>query len=430
MKRKIIYLILILISTCCSNELSKDQYCLLMNAYKEKNFFKLDKLMSKIEFGNNNPDLILFKATLNNVFCKPEESNQLINILFKENPKYFNDTIVKELYFMRSVNAYRLQDYKSAYFNNSIIVNQYKHVCDSSEIELRQVDISILRSIMNVPKMEINIPEYTMIPINRDVLGLQNVSVTMQNDSLDFVFDTGAEFSVIVESLARKYGVKIFDDKVRVGTGTSKKVEGHMGMSDIKIGNIELKNAVFLVLPDSLLTFNNGLYVIKGAIGFPIIYMFKEFTIKDDEVLLISQKNQESKDMNFAIYGQSIIIRVLANNDTLPFLFDSGNTSTHLSSSFFTRYKNEIIGKCKKENVELGSAGGMVKNEAFILDSIAISAGNSKLTLHSVKIYPDDFMSYDFKFVYGSFGQDYIDKFSEMNMNFATMNISFVGKKK
>lgn len=428
MKKKIIYLILTLISTCCSTELSKDQYCLLMNAYKEKNFFKLDKLMSTIEFSKNNQSLILFKATLDNVFNKPEESNQLINILLDQKPKYFNDTIVKELYFMRSQNAYMLQDYKSAYFNDSIIVNQYRNVCDSSEIEMRQFDISILRSIIDVPKMEINISENSMIPIRRDIAGLQNVSVTIKNDSLDFAFDTGAEFSVIVESLARKYGVKIFEDKVRVGTATSKIVEGHMGLSDIKLGNIELKNVVFLVLSDSLLTFNNGLYVIKGIIGFPVIYAFKEFTIKDDEVFLVSHKNQKSIDRNFAIYGQSIRIRVIANNDTLPFLFDSGNTSTNLSSSFFARYKNEIIGKCKKENVETGGAGGMVKTEAFIFDSIAISAGNSILTMHSIKIYPEESMSYD-KFVYGSFGQDYINKFSEMNMNFTTMNISFTGKK-
>jgi predicted aspartyl protease len=428
MKKKIIYLILILISTCCSTELSKDQSCLLMNAYKEKNFFKLDKLMSTIEFNKNNPNLILYKATLDNVFNKPEESNQLINILLDQKPKYFNDTIVKELYFMRSQNAYMLQDYKSAYFNDSIIVNQYSNVCDSSEIEMRQFSISILRSIMDVPKMDINIPENSMIPISRDIAGLQNVSVTIQNDSLNFAFDTGAEFSVIVESLARKHGVKIFEDKVRVGTATNKIVEGHMGLSDIKLGNIEVKNVVFLVLSDSLLTFNNGLYVIKGIIGFPVIYAFKEFTIKDEEVLIISQKNQKSIDRNFAIYGQSIRIRVIANNDTLPFLFDSGNTSTKLFSSFFARYKNEIIDKCKKENVETEGAGGMVKTEAFILDSIAISAGNSTLTMHSVRIYPDEFMSYD-KYVYGNFGQDYINKFSEMNMNFVTMNISFIDKK-
>ena len=428
MKKRIIYLIIILTSTCCSTELSKDQYCLLMNAYKEKNFFKLDKLMSTIEFSKNNPDLILYKATLDNVFNKPEESNQLISILLDQKPKYFNDTIVKELYFMRSQNAYMLQDYKSAYFNDSIIVNHYRNVCDSSEIEMRQFDISILRSIMDVPKMEINIPDNSMIPISRDIAGLQNVSVTLQNDSLDFAFDTGAEFSVIVESLARKYDVKIFEDKVRVGTATSKIVEGHMGLSDIKLGNIELKNVVFLVLSDSLLTFNNGLYVIKGIIGFPVIYAFKEFTIKDDEVLLISHKNQKSIDKNFAIYGQSIRIRVIVNNNTLPFLFDSGNTGTYLSYSFFARYKNEIIGKCKKEILEIGGAGGMVKTEAYIIDSIAISAGNSILTMHSIEIYPEEFMSYD-KFVYGNFGQDYINKFSEMNMDFTTMNISFIDKK-
>lgn len=329
---------------------------------------------------------------------------------------------------MRSANAYRLQDYKSAYYDDSIIVSRYKHVCDSSEIETRKDDITIFRSLMDVPKMEIKMPENSNIPIKRDIAGLQNLTVTLQNDSVDFVFDTGAAFSVIIESLAKKYGVKMLDGEVQTGTSNSKKVAGHMGLLDIKLGTIELKNVAFIVLPDSLLTFANGLYVIKGIIGFPVMYTFTEFTIKDNNYLMVYQTHQETSDRNFAIDGQYIIIRVIAHNDTLPFIFDSGNQTTCLSSAFFNKYKSEITGKCKKEKVETGGAGGIEKTEAYILDSLNISAGNSQYTLDSLRIYPIDLSGYDIKYVYGNFGQNYVCKFSEMRINFATMNIEFLEK--
>ncbi len=430
MKKLFIYLIAIWVFTNCLTIPAKEQSNKLLTYYKEKNFFKLDKLMLKIKFDQGNPDLVLYRATIDNVFNKPEESNRLINILLKKYPKYFNDTIVKELYYMRSANAYRLQDYKSAYHDDSTIVDKYRHVCDSSEIETRKDDITIFRSIMDVPKMEIKMPENSKIPIKRDVAGLQNVPVTLQKDTVDFVFDTGAEFSVILGSLAKKYGVKMIDGKVWTGTSTSKKVEGHMGLLNIKLGTIELKNVAFLVLPDSSLTFANGLYVIKGIIGFPVMYAFTGFTIKENNFLMVNQKHQETSDKNFAIDGQYIIIRVTAHNDTLPFIFDSGNTTTCLSSSFFNKYKSEITGKCKKTNVETGGAGGIDKAEAYILDSLTISAGNSRYTLDSLLIYPKDLSGYDMKYVYGNFGQNYISKFSEMRINFGSMNIEFLEKKK
>jgi len=430
MKKLFVYLIAILVFINSSITPSIAQDNKLLTYYKEKNFFKLDNLMQKIKYDKSNPDLLLYSATLDNVFNKPDESNRLINILLKEYSKYFNDTIVKELYYMQSSNAFRLQDYKNAYYCDSIIVNKYKRVCDSSEIDTRKDDITIYHSLMNVPKMEIKIPENSKIPIKRDIAGLQNIATTLQKDTVNFVFDTGAQFSVIMESVAKKYGVKMLNDKIWTGTSTNKKVEGHMGLLNINLGNIELKNVAFIVLPDSFLTFANGQYRIKGIIGFPVIYALNGFTIKDDKFLMVSQKQQDTSDRNFALDGQFIIIRVIAHNDTLPFIFDSGNQTTCLSSSFFNKYKNEITGKYKKVKVETGGAGGMVKTDAYILDSLNISAGNSQYTLHSLSIYPEDLAGYDIKYAYGNFGQNYISKFSEMRINFASMNIEFREKKK
>lgn len=430
MKRKLFYLMLMVLFCSCADKLSKEQNDKLLIFYKEKNFFKLEELMSKIKFDKGTPDLLLYSATLDNAFNRPEESNRRINILLNEYPKYFNDTIVKDLYSMRSANAFRLQDYKSAYIADSIIVTQYSHVSDFSEIDIRNDDITIFRSIKDVPNMEIKIPQNSKIPVSRDIANFQNVPVTLQSDTLDFVFDTGAQFSVILESFAKKYGAKILGDKVRTGTSNSKKVEGRMGLLDIKLGAIELKNVAFLVLPDSCLTFARGRYIIKGIIGFPIMYAFSEFTIKENELVISSQKQQKSDYHNFAIDGQYIIFSVKVNNDTLPFVFDSGSQRTDLSSNFFNTYKSDILTNCDTLTKTTGGAGGMETCQAFRLDSLSISAGNSQYMLDSLVIFPTDLSGFDMKYVYGVIGQDYVSKFTEMKISFASMNISFEGIKK
>lgn len=394
------------------------------------NYFKLDNLMSKIAFRKNDPDLLLYQATLDNVFNRPGESNRLIKILLQKHAQHFNDTIIKELYLMRSSNAFRLQDYKSAFLADSIIVNNYRQVCDSSEIETRKDDITIYRVIAKVPKMEIKRSSESKVPLKRDIAGLYNVTIVVKNDSSDFVFDTGANISVISESEAKKYEVRFLGGKSRTGTGTSIRVEGQMGLLDLKLGNMEIKNAIFLVLSDSLLTFANGDYTIKGIIGFPIMYAFQEFIMHDDKYLIVPMKPEETSNRNLALEGLYPIIMVTFKNDTLPFHFDSGASNTDLTSLFFNKYKDDIVGKCKKAKVTIGSAGGMEEHEAYVLDSLNLFAGDSHYKLDSLKVFTKDLMGSDIKYQYGNFGQDYINKFSDMKINFVFMNISFSNKKK
>ncbi len=384
--------------------------------------------MSEMKFEKNNPGLLLYEATIDNVFNRPEESDRLINTLFEKYRGYFNDTITKDLYDMRFSNAYRLQDYKRACLSDSIIVTDYSHVCDSSEINTRKDDISLFGNIINVPKMQVTMPSDSKIPLKRDIAGLLNVPVRLLNDSVDFVFDTGANISVLIESVAKKYGVRLLAGMARTGTSTSKKVEGHMGLLDLRLGNVEIKDAVFLVLPDSDLTYANGVYIIKGVIGFPIMYALKEFVMTGDKFMTVIQKQENTKERNIAFDGQNILIRVIAQNDTLPFLFDSGNTTTNLGALFFTAYKQEILKKCKKEKVTTAGAGGSEETMAYILDSLVFFAGNTDYTLKSLRIYSDDLSGYERKYLYGNFGQDYINKFSEMKINFASMNIQFSGR--
>ena len=429
MRRIVSGLIIILAFTNCSTKLSEEQNRQLQNAYSDRNYFELDFLMSGIRFDNNNPDLILYKAVIDNAFNKPDESNVIINLLFERYPGYFNDTIIKDLYSRQFSNYFLLQDYKKAFASDSIIIAKYTAVCDSSELEMRNDDMALFRCISDAPVMQISVPPDSKIPLKRDLAGLLNVPVNLKGDTIDFVFDTGANISVIIESAARQYGVRLLDGKVRTGTSTSMKVEGQMGMLDLNIGNIEIKNSAFLVLPDSDLTYANGAYVIRGIIGFPIMYALKELVFSDDKFLEIKNVPENPAERNLAFDGQNIIIKVVLQNDTLPFLFDSGNQTTNLGARYFNKYQPEITARCKKENVLTGGAGGYENAEAYILDSAKFMVGKSGITLKSVRIYTNDLYGFDRKYLYGNFGQDYINKFAEMKINFASMNIQFSKEK-
>ncbi len=429
MKNLIFYIMLIVIFTGCKAKLTKEQSFELFKAYSERNFFKLDNLMSKIKFNKNSPQLLLYKATLDNVFNRPEESNALLDILLEQYSKNFSDTIIKDLYSMKAQNYIHLQEYKNAYFNDSLIMSQYKNLCDSAEIDSRNDDILLYQNLANGTKMDIIKSGDCQIPLKVDMAGLYNIPVIINNDTIDFVFDTGANVSVITESLAIKYGIKTVGKKVKIAGATGFKIDASIGLINLKLGNIEVKNSYILIFPDSSLSFAKGVYKIRGVIGFPIIYNLQEFIVKEGKMLIVPKHPEILKNRNLALDNSYPVIMVTYKGDTLPFHFDSGASNTEFYSLFLKKYKNEILGKCKLQKTASASAGGEVESETYIMDSVTISAGNSQCLIKSVRILQNDLMGFDVKFQYGNFGQDYMKQFSEMKMNFASMNISFANMK-
>ena len=430
MKTKILFAIGLLLLGSCTTKIPKEQSAQLLKAYKQKNYFKLDRLMSEVKTVSGHPNLMLYEATLDNAFNKPEEAIRLITHLLRNYSLHFNDTIFRNLYAMRAQSAAHLQNYKMAYRDNKMILSKYAAVCDSDEIQSLQQDNSLYRYLRNAPKMVITRNSDTRITLKRDMAGLFNIPVNIDNDTSDFIFDTGANISVIDKTLATKYGVKILGDSVKVGNPTGKIINAEVGLLNIRLGNIEIKNAVFLVFPDSALTFAHGAYVIKGIIGFPIMYALQEFTIKNNQVLIIPKTPEKTSIRNFAFDGLTLDIMVQYKNDTLPFNFDSGADRTTLYATFFKKYHDEIIQNCKKTTTRFAGVGSQIKIEAYLLDTARISAGNARGTLDSIYIQTKNLQGASSKYVYGNLGQDYIKQFSNMKINFVSMGISFSGKKK
>lgn len=408
----------------CHKQLTPEQSSQLWKAYREQNYFRLDKLVSSLDSGIQTPEVLLFKAKLGYVFNDPEASNEAINILLKKYPREFNDTIVSNLYLMRSFNFTRLENYKEALADGSAFIDKFSVLYDSTFLLETKDDNLVREALADVPKMEAIKTSDVQIPIHRDMAGLINLPVVLQNDSVDFVFDSGANMSVIVSSIAEKYGFKPLGTKIYVQAITGKRMEAQLALVDLKMGNIEIKNSPFIVFPDSLLSFANGAYTIKGIIGFPIMNALKEFTVKDDKFLLIPKTPAKTSSRNFALDQYTPVIMVTYQNDTLPFHFDTGANSSMLYSTFFNKYKDFVLQNCKKKTGQVEGAGGATDVEAYILPKANLTASGVRTDLDSIRILTKSLMSNQDK-LYGNFGQDFMKKYKVMTVNFEEMNIRF-----
>ena len=426
---KLIIVLLGIVSFCFSrNDNSTDPIRDLKEAYHAHDYFKLDRLVnqfSQLSVKTECPEIMLYKAKLNYVFNKSFESDSIISILLKYYLQKFNDTIKADLYYMMAINEERLENYKKSFEMGTLVVAKYSNFYDTSFISELKDDNEIRLILSNVPKMEITRENDVQIKIKRDIAGLLNIPVILGADSMNFVFDTGAGMPVIVNSLAQKYGFKPLKGKVNILAITGKRIQADLALVNLKIGNLNIRNSPFIVFPDSVLSFANGAYVIRGVIGFPIMRALGELIFQKDQDLIIPKVPEKTKVKNFALDDQTPVILVVYKNDSLPFHFDTGADKTILYPSFLSKYNTMIMNECVKKTQKLGGAGGSIDIESYILKKALFTAGNQTAELDTLNILTKSFISVQNKYFYGNFGQDFIKQYNEMKINFTEMNISF-----
>ena len=137
-------------------------------------------------------------------------------------------------------------------------------------------------------------------------------------------------------STANKLGLKIIESDVSVGSSTDKNVKSKLAvMPELKIGNVSVKNAVFLVLEDKSLYFPPIDYQIHAIIGFPVIKSLGRITLTRDDKIFIAAKNEKTNaEPNMLLEGLLPLVAGTYNGKKMLFSFDTGATV----SNFYIRF--------------------------------------------------------------------------------------------
>ncbi len=324
----------------------------------------------------------------------------------------------------RIKNSVNLYDYKDAVYSSEQIIGKFASLLDSNELTEMKNSLVIWKAAENLAVQTIEITGDSKIPVSKDMAGLINVPVNCREMTEDFIFDTGANFSVVSSSYAKKLKMKMLEGELLVGSVTGKKIKSRLAYAElIEIGNMKFRNVLFLVIPDESLTFAGGLYVINGIIGLPVIKEMKELHIRKDELFIPANQTYHALN-NLLIDGFVPVIEVVNNNDSLAFTFDTGAKTTMLYSSYYQLNKKVIDSKYKPVEIEIGGAGGTIKVNGFKLNDLIFRIGTSRFRLDKVDLVSERIKDHDKSF-YGNLGQDYMSEFSEMILNFKDMYVDF-----
>ncbi len=421
MKKFFAFTLLLTISVSFAQKSPGKGYLSNLKLLADKDFFTAREYFGKHSDDFSAQEKLILGAYIDNAFNKPQESNAKINKALEQYSPYFSDSLVIDFLRLQQENYGRLYEYKAAAKATGKIITDYTGKMKPEEIaDYKNMQV-IWSTLAGQPKQEVVINDATAIKMSRDKANLANLPVVSGTATVDFIFDTGANLSTITQGTAKKLGLRILEgEPIEVGAITGAKVMAHLAVCpEFSIGNIAVRNAVFIVFPDDALAFPQIDYQINGIIGFPVIEALAEVQITQADMFIVPLRQTHYSNQNMALDFLTPVINVNGEH----FTFDTGATSTSLYKKYYDKHKKEIDGKYELTELNLGGAGGIETMKGYNASFIAI-IDEKEIKLEPVDILIENIGEKEHKF-YGNIGQDLIKQFPKMTINFEKMFIKF-----
>ncbi|MFN4000402.1 aspartyl protease family protein [Algoriphagus sp.] len=391
---------------------------------EQKSYFKLSELLENNEGKLTERRLLYYKAFVAKAFGERMESNVHINALLAKYQNELTYTTITRLLDLKAANHLYHYEYKEAADIYTTILEDYSNVLDSTDIINYNNVKNLFGAVSDINRQIMHKHDFVKIASFRNDFNHLMTPVKSNGVSENFIFDTGANLSTIVESQAKKMNLTMIEQHVDVGSSTQINVQSKLAVADsLYVGDILFENVVFLVMPDEQLTFPEINYQIHGIIGFPVIHQLAEVHLHKDGSISIPTTQKESKLKNMFFEGLNPVVQAVSENDTLLFTLDTGAKNSELSFKYYNDHKDKIEKIGELETNERGGAGGQATVEEYMLKNFPINIGTKSTKLAKIPVTLEE---YEFnKYFDGNLGQDVLTQFNTLIINFKHMYVDF-----
>jgi len=423
MKNLVLLLLFAVSFTACTSKHNPSTERQLIQMLDKKDLFRLQTQFEEKKSELSQSVVLYLEAHLHHSFNQTEQSLQTINALLGNYSKSLNDTLLCKIYEVKFDNLFKQSRYLESAEALKIAIDKYGYTMDSVDLADYRDEYNIIEPLKEFPPQKMHITTDLTIPLSHNKLGHTLMSVTKSGQSEDFVFDTGANLSVVSESCAQRMGIRVLESSSDIGNSTGSKVKTKVGIADsLRIGNLLVENVVFLVMPDESLSFPEFNYFIHGIIGFPVMYQMKEIAISRDSITVSSRPTKRSLH-NLFFDELSPIVRFEANGDTVLFKMDTGANTSEFSKQYFNTNKDKIIENATIKVVKRRGAGGIIENKVYELKNVHLKIGGQELTIPNIDVLTEE-LAFDKEFD-GNLGQDVLSHFNKLILNFEDMYLAF-----
>lgn len=298
---------------------------------------------------------------------------------------------------------------------------------DNSQKKDDEDDFHVLELLRNSPAQTIQINGPVALPTHRNAaLDTIDVELTVNGVTESWLIDTGANFSAVSESFARRLGVKVSEDKAQAAgiTGAESQLRTSI-LPELHLGGAVVRNVVLQVINDESLNVPAGekqRYQIRAILGYPVLQALGRFTLtKDDRFLAGPASPGSESGAKLYMYKLNPLLECVVDGRPIVFAFDTGANRSAFSDRYFREFPSRFRG-LHKHSYGMGGIGGMRKMKVFYLPEAHLGVGSVIATLRDVPVLPA--IGTNLSKYYGNLGRDLTDPFDHFTIDFANMRMS------
>ena len=220
------------------------------------------------------------------------------------------------------------------------------------------------------------------------------VPVSVNGKTAHYIIDTGANFSAMPESEARRLGLTVHDARDFHGSDAAgSKVPMRVGVADrLSVGSFRIEHPVFLILKDDQMPFADLPPDCQGVLGIPVLLAMERIRWDRDAVFEIGfpSSNGAIRDANLCLSGANVVVNGEFGHDKISFFLDTGATSTRLSPRFAEEFKSLVQQSGSKRTTKVTGVGGSAEVEVIEMPRLQMRIGGFEALLEPATILTKD----------------------------------------
>ena len=219
----------------------------------------------------------------------------------------------------------------------------------------------LIASFRDIPPESVEILEGPSIQATRNRLGTWDVPVQVNGVAAQLVFDTGANFSAVSESEAKRMRLSIRDSQASVAGMTGDSNPVRVASADIALGRAHIRNVIFLVFADKAMYVAPLRLQLRGFLGLPAIRALERVGITRDGTVRIHPPEAVAagfkEEPNLFFDSLNPVVELSHGERRLQLVVDTGAFSSEFYPSFRDALSSEETSKMKRVRQKEASVG-------------------------------------------------------------------------
>jgi predicted aspartyl protease len=284
--------------------------------------------------------------------------------------------------------------------------------------------LALASALSNSPPQTVSFSGESQLPIRRNPLGTLNVDAVANGVSAAWMLDSGANYSIVSQSFAKRLQLTVAGKVPGIGSSTGITVDGEVAIvKEIRLGNATLRNVVVLVVSDEQMHIKlpKGEYQIDGALGYPVFQALGRVSFIGDQSISIGAKSLALTDgTQLYMDGLTPVLILGVEGTPMPFILDTGASSTSLSHTYWMKMAERAAGWQRAQRQSSG-LGGAKTFDQVLQPEWKARIGADEVVLKDVEVDTQKKLDADNQPMYGRLGQDLWKNAAGFTIDFRSM---------